>query len=88
MAEKLKLAILTPEKAVCLGESADSLTVPGLQGEFQILPGHTFFLTELGEGRLTYTSGSDTKSFQISGGFAEVAEDRVTLLAQKIETVA
>lgn len=83
MAQKIQLEIVTPQKPI-LKESVDEVTVPGIFGEFGVLPGHTTFLSELGSGRLTYTYGGHSKTMQISGGFAEVREDHVTVMADQV----
>ncbi len=78
----MKLSIVTPEKPVA-SEEVDEVTVPGALGEFGVLPGHTTFLTQMGEGTLTYKKGGQSCTLQISGGFCEVREDVVTLLADQ-----
>ncbi len=84
MAEKLHLDIVTPDKSV-LSDQVDEVVVPGALGEFGVLPGHTTFLAELGTGKLVYLKSGQTQGFQISGGFAEVRQNHVTILADKIE---
>lgn len=80
---KIHIEIVTPEKPI-LKEEVDEVVVPGLLGEFGVLPGHTTFLSELGTGPLTYTKGGGSKTIALAGGFAEVREDRVTVLADSI----
>ncbi len=80
---KIRLEIVTPESAV-LNEEVDEVVAPGALGQFGVLPGHTTLLTELGTGPLTYTKGGQTKSLQVSGGFAEVREEHVTILADSV----
>lgn len=83
MANKIHLEVVTPEKPV-LTEEVDQVTVPGIFGEFGVLPGHTTFLSEIGIGNLTYTKGTESKVIPISGGFAEVRADQVIVLADKV----
>ncbi|MBW1988424.1 MAG: F0F1 ATP synthase subunit epsilon [Deltaproteobacteria bacterium] len=79
------LEIVTPERVV-VGEQAQTVTAPGSEGEFGVLPGHTPFLTSLQVGSLRYkdASGAERCVF-VSKGFAEVLPDRVTVLAQSGE---
>lgn len=79
---KIQLEVVTPEKLVVKAE-VDEVVAPGLLGEFGVLPGHTTFLAELGTGRLAYTANGQPKTLEISGGFAEVRENHVTILADK-----
>ncbi|MBI2981711.1 MAG: ATP synthase F1 subunit epsilon [Deltaproteobacteria bacterium] len=81
---KLKLTIVTPEKAVA-SEEVDEVAIPGIQGEFGVLPEHTTFLTALGQGTLTYKKQNSSKSFQIAGGFCEVRENQVTVFVDSVE---
>jgi len=80
---KIKLEIVTPESAV-LNEEVDEVVVPGVMGQFGVLPGHTTLLAELEAGPLTYTKGGQSKTLQINGGFAEVREDHVVILADSV----
>jgi len=84
MAEKIQLEVVTPERRV-LAEPVDMVTVPGLGGELGILPGHTPLISQLQTGVLTY--GQDGKSSQllVSGGFVEVRDDHVSVLAEVAE---
>ena len=80
------LEIITPEK-VLLQEDVDSVEVPGAYGEFQILTGHTPFLTGLKIGPVTITKGMKKAFVSISGGYCEIIPDRTTILAHTAETV-
>lgn len=81
---KIHLEIVTPDKPI-LKEEVDEVVIPGIFGEFGVLPGHTTFLSELGSGRLTYIQGSQSKSIELSGGFAEVQSDQVMVLADSVK---
>jgi F-type H+-transporting ATPase subunit epsilon len=81
---KIRLEIVTPESAV-LNEEVDEVVAPGALGQFGVLPGHTTLLAELGPGALTYVQGGQSKSLKVTGGFAEVREDHVTILADGVE---
>jgi F-type H+-transporting ATPase subunit epsilon len=80
----LQLDVITPERRL-LSEQADAVTVPGLGGELGILPGHTPLISALQTGVLTYTQGQTTRRLLVSGGFVEVNNDRVSVLADLAE---
>jgi F-type H+-transporting ATPase subunit epsilon len=80
----LQLDVITPERRL-LSEQADSVTVPGLEGELGILPGHTPLISALKTGVLSYTQGGTTRRLLVSGGFVEVNNDRVSVLADLAE---
>jgi len=83
--EKLSLDIVTPT-AQLVFEQVDGVSVPGVEGDFDVFPDHTPFLTSLMPGVLSYTIGEETNYFAISAGFAEVIPDRVIILAQTAES--
>ena len=83
MAE-LKLEVVTPERRV-LSEVVSSVTVPGRNGEMQILPGHAALISELKTGVLAYNQDGTTQQLHVSGGFVEVSDDRVSVLAEIAE---
>jgi len=78
---KLTLEIVTPDRAL-LREDVDEVVVPGSQGEFGVLPGHTPLLSTLKIGELWYRQGQEKHYLAIAFGFVEVLPDRVTVLAQ------
>ena len=80
----LQLDVITPERRL-LSEQVDSATVPGLGGELGILPGHTPLISQLQTGVLSYTQGGATRRLLVSGGFVEVNNDRVSVLADFAE---
>src|SRR5258705_818018 len=84
MPEKIQLEVITPERRL-LAEPVEMVTVPGLGGELGILPGHTPLISQVKTGVLTYVQ--DGKSFQlhVSGGFLEVRDDHVSVLAEVAE---
>ena len=81
---KIQLEIVTPERRV-LSEAVDMVTVPGLGGELGILPGHTPLISQLQTGVLSYTQGGATSQLHVSGGFVEVSDDKVSVLASVAE---
>ena len=84
MADQLQLDVVTPERRV-LSEAVDSATIPGLNGELGILPGHTPLISQLKTGVLSYTRAGKTSQLHVSGGFVEVRDDRVSVLAEIAE---
>jgi F-type H+-transporting ATPase subunit epsilon len=84
--ESIQLIIVTPERQL-LRESVIEVTVPGLEGQLGILPGHAPLMTELGIGELSYrmSTSSQPTVLAVISGFAEVLPDRVTVLAETAE---
>jgi F-type H+-transporting ATPase subunit epsilon len=81
---KLTLEIVTPERAL-VSEQVDEVQLPGSEGYFGVLPGHTPLLATLQVGELWYRVGQDKHYLAVAFGFAEVLPDRVTVLAQIAE---
>ncbi|HUU50768.1 MAG TPA: F0F1 ATP synthase subunit epsilon [Nitrospinota bacterium] len=84
MKMKISLEILTPDRQL-VREEVDTVTAPGVEGEFGVLPGHTYFITKLGIGMASYSVGSEKKHLSISGGIAEIGPDRVNILTDVAE---
>ncbi len=84
---KLKLRVVTPVKTV-VESDADDVTLPGELGYLGILPGHTPLITVLATGVLAYRNGGTERALAISAGFAEIANDVVTVLADSAEEPA
>ena len=80
----LTLEIVTPDRSV-VQERVDEVEIPGAEGYFGVLPGHTPLLAVLHVGELWYRKGSEKTYLSIALGFAEVLPDRVTILAQLAE---
>jgi len=82
--DKIKLEIVTPERIV-VSEGVDEVVLPGLEGEFGVLPGHIPFLTALKVGVLTYKMEDVEEHLAVSWGYVEVAHDSVKVLAETAE---
>ena len=80
----LTLEIATPSRLVAT-ETVDDVVLPGSEGSFGVLPGHAPFLTTLGTGEAVYRVGRDEKHLTIVGGFAEVLNDKIIVLADAAE---
>ena len=87
MAETLRLRIVTPERQV-FDEDVDEVTAPGTVGEFGVLPNHVTFLSSLQPGRLLYKQKGQAHTLVVGGGFAEVSENTMTVLADSAEEVS
>ncbi len=84
MANTFQIEIATPEKLV-LNEQAESAQIPGKDGYMGILPGHAALLSELGAGKLSVTAAGKTQDYNISGGYVEIRDNHVRVLADKAE---
>jgi F-type H+-transporting ATPase subunit epsilon len=80
----LTLELVTPDRAI-VHEQVDEVEVPGADGYFGVLPGHTPLLAMLQVGVLWYRNGQEKYYLSVAFGFAEVQPDRVTILAQLAE---
>ena len=84
MADTFHIEIATPEKLV-LDAKAESAQIPGADGYMGILPGHAALLSELGVGILSVTTGGQTQTFHVTGGYVEVRDNQVRVLADSAE---
>ena len=81
---KIHLQIVSADRSL-VNETVDEVQIPGADGYFGVLPGHTPLLALLGAGELWYRRGAEKVYLSIAFGFAEVQPDRVTILAQIAE---
>ncbi len=84
MAGGLTVEVATPTRLV-VAEIVDEVVAPGSEGYFGVLPGHAPLLATLGIGELTYRKGRDEYHLAMTGGFAEVRNDKVIILAENAE---
>lgn len=82
--KRLTLELVTPEK-VAWSAPADFVVLPAVGGEMGVLPGHQSFLVQLAAGEVRVTAGGEVKNFAVSGGFAEIKNDTVSLFAETAE---
>jgi len=80
----IALQIITPERML-VREQVDEVEIPGAEGYFGVLPGHTPLLADLAIGELWYRKGQEKIYLAIAYGFVEVLPDRVTVLARIAE---
>ncbi len=84
MPDQLTLEVATPTR-LAVSDQVDEVVVPGAEGYFGVLPGHAPFLTTLGIGELTYRKGREEFHLAVAGGFCEVRNDKVIVLADMAE---
>jgi F-type H+-transporting ATPase subunit epsilon len=82
MADRLTVFVISPERTLYEGE-ADMVVAPAWDGEVGILRHHAPMLALLGEGDLRIRLDMDEQRFYVSGGFLQVADDRVTILSER-----
>jgi F-type H+-transporting ATPase subunit epsilon len=84
MADTFQLEVATPER-LFVNEQVSQAELPGKEGYMGILPGHAPLLSALGAGVLTYTVGGTQHVLAVDGGFVEVFENHVRVLADYAE---
>ena len=82
MADKLAFELVSPERRLA-GGPADQVTIPGMEGDLTALLTHASFLTTLRPGVLVVTDGGNSEEYFVTGGFAEIAGDTVSVLAEE-----
>lgn len=80
---KLTLHISSPDQTI--SQEVDYVSLPGVEGDIGVLPGHTPLFTALRTGAMWYQQGSEKHYLMVSVGFVEVLPDSVTVLAQVAE---
>jgi F-type H+-transporting ATPase subunit epsilon len=83
----LQLQIVSADRSL-VNEQVDEVEIPGADGYFGVLPGHTPLLALLGAGELWYRQGQEKHYLMLAFGFAEVQPDHVTILAETAEAAA
>ena len=83
----LHFELVTPEKLVESGD-VHMVVVPGIEGDFGVMAGHAPYMSTLRDGELTVyrTAGGSPDRIAVSGGFAEVGERGLTVLAESTES--
>lgn len=77
---KLQLEVITPTKIV-LNEEVDEITIHTVTGEISILPNHVDLFTKLIPGEMIIKIGTKTQSFAVTGGFLEISQNKVNIIA-------
>ena len=81
--EKLNLEVVSPEKLI-MSKSVDIVSISGTEGDFGVLPGHTALVSSIRPGLLKIEADKEIELFFISGGFVEVINDKVSILATEV----
>ena len=80
----LRLKVVTPRRLL-VDEDVQMVSIPGLNGELGILPGHKPLLVAVGKGKLSYLRGQSSKDISIQGGYVEILSDRVFVFTEMIK---
>jgi len=80
----IHLDVVTPDGSV-LSVDADYIGIPGMAGQFGVMPGHIPMLSAITVGDLYYRIGNTQKDIFVSGGFAEISGSKVVILAESAE---
>lgn len=83
----LQVEIVTAEQVIYSEDGVDQVVAPGSDGEFTVLPQHAEFVTTLRPGELRITKGGEIEDLAITGGFLEVRDDRIVVLADAAERI-
>jgi F-type H+-transporting ATPase subunit epsilon len=81
----MRVTVIAPERVVFEGE-ADAVSAPAFDGQVGILPRHAPFLTMLGNGRLTVRAEGGTVAIRVRGGFLQVMDNTVRVVAEQAST--
>jgi F-type H+-transporting ATPase subunit epsilon len=81
----LTVEIVTVERKLLEESGVDEVIAPGVEGQLAVLPKHAAFMTMLAPGELILKKGGEEVPFAVSGGFFEVLNDKVTVLADAAE---
>ena len=79
----MTLEILTPESVYYKGD-AESVTLPGVLGSFQILNNHAPIISSLSKGTLSFTANGETRKIEITDGLMEMHKNKVTVCLDEI----
>ena len=83
--KELVLSVVTPERSIVNDVAVESIVLPGEAGQLTVLPGHINFITTLTHGTFGYKVGDMWQIAYLSGGFTQVFEGKVTVLAETLE---
>ncbi len=82
MTETLKFELVSPERKLASVE-AEAVTIPGMLGDLTAMHNHAPFLTNLRPGYVVVRNGSSEDGYFVTGGFAEISENTVSVLAEE-----
>ena len=81
--EKLSLEVVAPEEMV-MTKTVDMVTISGSEGDFGVLPGHAALVSSIRPGFLEIEDNKEIEKMFIGGGFIEILEDKVSILASEV----
>jgi len=79
----MNVSVITPEETVFAGE-AQRIQLPGASGKFEVLQDHAALISALAYGEVKITAEDVVENMTITGGFVEVLNNEVTVLAEGI----
>jgi F-type H+-transporting ATPase subunit epsilon len=82
MADTMQFDLVSPERML-MSTTAAEVQIPGADGDLTAMPGHTSLITTLRPGILKVSAGGQTSEFAVTGGFAEVSPEGVTVMAER-----
>jgi F-type H+-transporting ATPase subunit epsilon len=82
---QLTLSVVTPESSIVTDQVVESIILPGEEGQLTLLPGHINFITPLRPGTFAYKVGGEFQIAFLSGGFAQIFNGNVTVLAETLD---
>ena len=82
--ETIHVKVITPNRLLAEAD-AESISLPSLEGEIGILPGHRPLFVGIGKGRVRFRVGGDEESFAIQGGYAQVQPEKVLVITDVYE---
>jgi len=85
MADGIKIEIVSPERLV-LSQQANAVCVPGQEGYFTVMGDHAPLMTTLKPGFVTVTLSDGAQTYYVRGGFADVSQEGITILAEEAKT--
>lgn len=83
--KELILSVVTPERSIVKQEAVEAVVLPGEAGQLTLLPGHINFITALRHGTFGYKIRDEWQVAFLSGGFTQVVDGQVTVLAETLD---
>jgi F-type H+-transporting ATPase subunit epsilon len=77
----IHLKVVTPRRLL-VEEDVDAVSLPSLEGEIGVLPGHRPLFVGISRGKLTYRAGRDEQSIAIQGGYAQIQPEMVVVMTE------
>jgi F-type H+-transporting ATPase subunit epsilon len=82
MADTLNFELVSPERKLASVE-AEAVTIPGMEGDLTAMANHAPFLTNMRPGYVVVRNGSSEDGYFVTGGFAEISDNTVSVLAEE-----